>query len=352
MNKECQIVEYKRLWKNDYLAWISGYANAQGGIIQIGVADDRTVVGLDNATKLLEDLPNIIRDVLGIVVDVDLLEQDGKDYIEITVSPSSVPISYHGKYFYRSGSTNQELKGAALQEFILKKMGRQWDDLVCEGATMKDIDPDAIAYFIESGIDSQRLNPKVKNTSASKILENYQLVTEDGKLKNAAILLFGKNPKKFFTGIEFKIGRFGNSISDLIFQDKIEGNILQMADRVMDVLKSKYLTSPIHYKGMRRIEPLELPEEGLREILYNAICHKLYGGAPIQMRVYNDSVNIWNDGELPVGYSVDTLLGEHGSKPRNHHIAEIFHDAGFIEAWGRGYEKIEESFSAAGLPMP
>ena len=54
----------------------------------------------------------------------------------------------------------------------------------------------------------------------------------------------------------------------------------------------------------------------------------------------------------PLGYTPSTLLGKHGSKPRNLHIAEVFHDAGFIEAWGRGYEKIEESFAAAGLPMP
>jgi len=67
------------------------------------------------------------------------------------------------------------------------------------------------------------------------------------------LLLFGKNPAKFFVGAEFKIGRFGKKESDLMFQDVVEGNIIQMADRVIEILKSKYLISPIHYEGLQRI---------------------------------------------------------------------------------------------------
>ena len=124
-------------------------------------------------------------------------------------------------------------------------------------------------------------------------------------------------------------------------------------DKLMvDILKTKYFTSPIHYEGMQRIEKLEVPEEALREILYNAIAHKDYMGAPIQMRVWDDYVEVWNEGGLPKELTPEALLRHHSSHPRNKNIAYAFFKAGFIESWGRGYKKIREGFEKAGLPMP
>jgi len=184
------------------------------------------------------------------------------------------------------------------------------------------------------------------------VLENLNLVNSEGKLKNAALLLFANNPGRFFTCVEFKIGRFGIDEADLITQDVIEGNIIQMTDRVIEILKTKYLTSPIHYEGLQRIETLEVPENALREILYNAIAHKDYMGAPIQMRVWDDHIEIWNEGVLPDGITPETLLSKHSSHPRNKNVAYAFFKAGFIESWGRGYKKIRDGFEGAGLPMP
>ena len=109
-----------------------------------------------------------------------------------------------------------------------------------------------------------------------------------------------------------------------MFQDVIEGNIIQMADRVIDMLKAKYLIMPITFKGMNRIEKLEVPEDALREILYNAIIHKDYTGVHIQMHVWNDRIEVWNSGELPTGYTSETLYGNHSSLPRNKNIANAF----------------------------
>ena len=125
-----------------------------------------------------------------------------------------------------------------------------------------------------------------------------------------------------------------------------------MGDKVVDLLRSKYLKTPIHYEGMQRVEPLEIPEEALREILYNAIVHKLYSGAPIQMRVYDEYIELWNEGELPNGYTVDLLWEKHHSRPRNMNIATVFNKAGFIEAWGRGFKKIREGFESEGMERP
>ena len=323
-----------------------------GAVMYFGVNDDHEVIGLKQTKKLMEDIPNKIVNFMGLVVDVNLFEQDGLEYIEVVIEPSNVPISFKGKYYYRSGSTMQELNGAALQQFILKKMGRTWDDIPNDFATIKDLDRQAVKFFLDNGIEASRIDKSEARASTERVIENLGLMTEDGKLKNAALLLFAKNPRKYFTSVEFKIGRFRHDESDLIIQDVIEGNIIQMTDRVVKVLKAKYLTSPIHYENMRRKEPLEVPEDALREILYNSIAHKQYTGAPIQMRVWDDYVEIWNEGMLPIGLTPEALLKKHSSHPRNKNIANAFFKAGFIESWGRGYEKIRRGFENVGLPLP
>ncbi|MEE1234347.1 MAG: ATP-binding protein, partial [Bacteroidaceae bacterium] len=127
MNIENQNVEFKENWRDEYLKWICGFANAQGGALYIGVSDNGNVCGLQDAKKLMEDIPNKARDLLGILVNVNLKSEEGKEYVEVIVESYPYPISYRGHYYQRSGATNQELKGAALDRFMLRKQGRTWD---------------------------------------------------------------------------------------------------------------------------------------------------------------------------------------------------------------------------------
>lgn len=234
----------------------------------------------------------------------------------------------------------------------MKKMGQSWDDIPIFGATIDDIDRNAIDYFLQCSIRAGCMNEDEINTTTEEVLCNLGLLTTKGELKNAAILLFGKHVEQFFPAATFKIGRFHTNESDLIVQDVIEGNIIQMASRVVDTLRAKYLLSPIHYEGLQRIEQLEIPEKALRELIYNAIAHKDYAGPAIQMRVYDRSIELWNYGALPVELTPADLLMKHSSYPRNHNIANVFYKAGFVESWGRGYKKIVEEFELAKMPLP
>ena len=352
MKNENQNIEYKETWRDEYLKWICGFANAQGGKIYIGVDDDKNVIGVVDAHRLLEDIPNKIVNHLGIVADVNLLNDKDCEYIEIVVAPSNMPIAYKGIYHYRSGAIKQELKGVALQQFIMQKMGRSWDDIPIENASIDDIDRNAVDYFLRCGISAGRVAEDDRDASTEEVLTNLGLITPEGKLKTAALLLFGKQVRKFFPSADFKIGRFHSSESDLITQDLIECNIIQMAGKVLESLRSKYLISPIHYEGLQRVEELEIPEKALREIIYNSIAHKDYTGPSIQMRVYDDCVEIWNYGLLPDGLTPEALMRKHASYPRNKNVAYAFFKAGFIESWGRGYKKIREELDRVGMPMP
>ena len=349
---EHQNIEYKESWRDEYLKWICGFANAEGGKIFIGIDDAGKVTGLDDYKKLMEDIPNKVVNHLGLVINVNLHTKAKKHYIEISVNPSDAPISYHGSFHYRSGSTKQELKGPALHQFLLKKLGRSWDDMPVKSATIHDLNDNTINKFLYLATECKRISSDAPKEDHAGLFSSLHLMNDEGQLKNAALLLFGIDPLKYFTHAYFKIGRFGASDSDLKFQDVIESNILDMPDKVMEVLRIKYLTSPIRYEGLQRKEDLEYPEAALREAILNAIVHKDYTATTIQLSVYDDKLIIWNPGTLPHELSIDQLKKKHASYPRNKNIADIFFKAGYIETWGRGTNKIVDACNAAGLPEP
>ncbi|TCO02184.1 ATP-binding protein [Natronoflexus pectinivorans] len=348
---ENQNIEWKESWKDEYLKWICGFANAQGGKLIIGKSDNGRTIGIENSKKLLEDIPNKIQSQLGIICDVNLIEENSNEIIEIVVKPYDNAISYQGKYHYRSGSTKQELKGKALNDFLLKKSGKTWDDVIENRATLDDIDPNAIEAFIKAAVISKRMPFIESETNTEVVLDNL-LLRENGLIKRSAIVLFGKNPCKFYINAFVKIGRFGKTDDDLIFQEVVEGNAFQIADKTLEILDKKFLISPISYDGLHRIEKWEYPYKAVRETIINAIVHRDYFGAPVQISVYDDKIMIWNEGKLPEGFSIEDLKKKHTSRPYNPTIASVFFKGGLIEAWGRGTINIISECLKAGLPEP
>ena len=126
---ETQTVEYKQTWRDDFLKEICGFANAQGGTLYIGINDKGDVVGVKQAKQLMEKLPNQCIMTMGIAPDVNLHEEQDRQYISLSVKPSEQAIAYKGKYYFRSGTTLQELTGAALSDFLLSKMNLTWDSM-------------------------------------------------------------------------------------------------------------------------------------------------------------------------------------------------------------------------------
>ena len=221
---ERQNIEYKQSWHDDYLKWICGFANAQGGVIFIGKDDNGNVVGVTESKKLMDEIPNKIRNAMGITVEVNLHEKDKNHFIELITPSYSVPISLRGRYYYRSGSTKQELTGASLNEFLLKKSGKTWDDVIEPRASFEDIDEKAVNTFLKASENAGRL-PENNGLLVPELFEKLRL-TENGQLKRSAIVLFGKDPGKFYPNTFVKIGRFGNDDTDLKFQETEEGNLI------------------------------------------------------------------------------------------------------------------------------
>ena len=352
MNLESQNTEYKEQWHDKYLAYISGFANAQGGTLYVGIDDAGQVVGIDNAKYLLENLPNKAVQATGIIPNIEILSASSKEYIAIHINPSEQPISCNGKYYMRSGSTLQELNGNALTDFLIRQTHTTWDMHIEPNATIDDIDPEAVHYFVNFAIDSKRLDETVRYESVEAILRRLKLINKQGQITFAALMLFGKDIEDYCLSASFRIGRFGKTQADLIFDDNIACPLIRMPETIMQTLRSRYLIAPVKYEGIRRIEPLEIPEDALREMICNSIVHKDYRGTFIQMRVWDDHVDLWNSGTFPPEITPENLMDFHESHPRNELIAKVFYMAGFIESWGRGYEKIKNAFIKEQLQIP
>ena len=296
---ESQNIEYKESWRDEYLKWVCGFANAGGGKIYIGIDDVGKVVGVKNIKKLMEDIPNKIQSGLGIIADVNRLEKDGQEYIEIKIEPSSYPVNYHGEYHYRSGATKQLLQGAALTEFIREKTGFLWDAVPVDNIGVDDLDRESIDIFKREAVRKKRMAKDDLDISNEELMDHLDLL-EDGRLKRAAVMLFYRKPGRIITGCYVKIGKFGEG-SDLQYQDTVEGSLFNIADKVIDLIYMKYLKAKITYEHDVRVETYPFPREGVREAIYNALGHNNYAASiPIQIRIEEDVMYISNSTFPPV----------------------------------------------------
>lgn len=217
--------------------------------------------------------------------------------------------------------------------------------------TLDDIDDGMIENFIERATKIGRIDSSVLSESKEHLIEKLHLKNE-GFLTNSAALLFCKDPEQWIAGAYVKVGFFETD-AELIYQDEVRGSLLEIVDKIIELVYYKYLKAKISYSGMQRIERYPYPEAALREALLNAVTHKLYGSRiPIQISIYDDKLYIANCGQLPETWTIENLMEKHVSKPFNPDIAHVLYLAGFIESWGRGIEKICEACQRDDIPQP
>ncbi len=348
-----QQLEWKASWHDGHLKTACAFANADGGALEIGRDDEGEVVGIGarDRRRLLEELPNKLRDLLGIVAAITVREEDGVPYVRIVVEPYPVAISYRGVYYRRSGSTNQVLRGPALDRFLLGKTGRCWDGMPDPRVVLDDLDSVAIAKFRKLARKEGRLSRNALDEDDPGLIEKLRL-TDGDYLTKAGILLFHPDPERFVAGAHVKVGYFRDE-SDVRFHDVISGDLFTQVAKTLELLLFKYLKAGITYEGIQRVESYPMPEPALREALLNAVVHRDYAvPTPIQIRVYDDRLSVYNPGSLPEGWTLEKLLGPHPSHPYNPDIAYAFFWAGEIETWGRGIDRVLRACRRAGTPEP
>lgn len=349
--REGQTLELKNIWNDNACKTVCAFANTEGGKLYLGYDDNGSLVGLKNAKADTEDIPNTIRNKLGIFVSIYSGQEDGKEYIEITVPAMDRPIFYEGKIYIRVGSTNQLLDESDAVNFLIRKSSGSWDACTEPNVAIDDLDAESFKILLDDGIRNKRLTEYDRSLSRQELLEKLSLIKE-GKLTRAAILLFHPHPEFFYGGAHIKLGYFSVD-NQLRYQDELYGSLFSLAKKAEELLVLKYFYATIDYDGLVRVETLPYPREAVREGLLNALMHNDYRHAqPIAVRVTPVELWISNKCVFPAGWTEETLFAAHESKQLNPNVAAGFFRAGLVERFGTGIQKIVESCKRNGNPRP
>lgn len=351
---EDQNTEWKEVWKDDYLAQLCGFANSQGGRLYVGVDDAGGAVGVERPGELLTRIAQQARNLLGIVVDVNLQQREGREVICIGVQPYHTLISLRGHYYYRSGNVNMELTGATLTELLLRRQGLTWDSLPEPNVRLSDLSAEALSAFVEMGKKEHRLPASADSHDRPTLLRNLGLLAPDSGLPTkAAVLLFHPEPESIYPGARVRLGYFEGQDERLAYHDEIAGPLILQPAKAFDTLLLKYLRLRIHYEGILRRETPPVPLQALREALHNALAHRNYADAnDTHVAVSERSIAVDNPGALPPGLHSHDLFKKHQSLSPNGLIAQMFFRAGLIELWASGYSLINEAVRQAQLLRP
>ena len=347
---ESQALEFKERFDSEGIETATAFANAGGGVVLIGVSDKGTVVGTKIGKETLKDWANKISQSTEPTI-MPLIEShvvSGKTVVIITIDESPLkPVAYKGLCFMRQNNSNKKLTPKEVFRMHLQTIGSSWDSYPARDAAIEDIDIIKVKKYIILANETGRR--KIREAPMA-VLRKLDLVKDEGPTW-AAILLFGKEPQRFVIQAKVHCGRFKISKIDILDDRMIEGNLAEQADEAMDFIK-KHISVRFKITGKpRREEIWEYPLEALREGVINAIVHRDYTeSSDVMIEIYDEKIEIWNPGNLPLGISIKDLYQEdHKSIPRNKLVAQVFYDAGLVEKYGSGTTRMLSLCKAAGI---
>ena len=343
---ESQTLEFKEKINDGVYKTLSAFSNTEGGILYIGIDDNSKIKGLNLNTKDIESIINKIIDSLGIHPEINLITMEEKEILKISVSKSFIPISFSGKYYKRLGNTTREMNIEELKSFFNKNTN--WDGLI-GNYNINEIDEDTLQKFLNKAFNSGRINFKEENIFNS--LTRLKLMV-DGKLTNASIMLFGKNPQKYFINAVMRLGRFKDEIT--IIGDKlVEGNLFNQFEILQEQVK-QFINVKYKIETFERKEIWDYPLTAIREVLLNSLIHRDYFKYNIQtqVKIFEDFIWFYNTGGLVEGLTLNQLKTIHPSRTRNPLIMNIFYLAGYVEEYGSGIGRIINAFKEQNLPEP
>ncbi len=347
---ESQKVEFKSKINDGLGKSMCSFANTNNGIILVGIDDNGKIIGINK--KYEDKIANIAHTCKpSIYPKVTSVKIKDKNVFVVKVEKSDSLHSFKNIAYKRVASHDKPLSPEEVIEFAKDTGKIRWDEEICEEAGLEDIDKEKVKWFLRKSKEERNfgVEPEAPITEA---LERLELM-KNGKLTNAAILLFGKNPQKFFLQAETRCARFkGTEPLEFIDMKVFSGNIINQRDDAVEFVKEHI---KLHAKivGIERVEEWEYPIEAIREAVTNAICHRDYEiSSNIQVRIFDDRIEIWGCGPLPKPLTIEDLKKKHDSVLRNHLIGKCFFLIKYIEQWGTGTNRIIRECLKHGLPEP
>jgi ATP-dependent DNA helicase RecG len=352
---ESETLEFKERFSTEVIEVAVAFANTKGGRVVIGVSDAGKPIAQTFGKEALRDYVNRIATATEptVIPEAEKHSTPEGEIIVLSVNEFPLkPIATRGRCYRRAGSTTRQMSPAEIAEMHLHSTGQSMDAIIVAGKIREDLDLEAVQnYMRQAPVKGRRAFPEQEDPW--QVLKKLELVKSEAEITRAAVLLFGKNPQSPLTQAVVHAGRFREKVH-IMDNRIIDGSIIDQVDETMEFIK-KNLHVRFEITGApARKEIWDYPLVALREAVTNAICHRDYGDvADIQIKIFEDTLQIWSPGFLPYNMTVEDLLDpEHTSKPRNKLIAQIFYDLGLIERYGSGIRRILDDCGEANLPEP
>ena len=332
-------------------------ANADGGVLAIGMSDKtRKIEGVDQHTEKLNELLRVPFDFCNpsIPVTCSYLPCTDKDEKENHILLMEIPASMYlhtnqaDEAFMRVGDKSRKLSFDERVQLMYDKGERFYEDTAVYGATVDDIDMDAVADYAKLvGYGKSPLQYLRENNGFVKTNKKGE---ED--VSTACILLFGKNPQNFFPrartrfiryeGVDEKVGAEMNVIKDVTF----EGTILNQVKKTIEFIETQVREHTFLGQHAQFVTRRDYPEFVIQEMTVNSVCHRAYSikGTELQIKMFDDRLVFESPGKLPGMVKPTNIRNTHFS--RNPKIAAFLKAYHYVKEYGEGIDRIYRELEA------
>lgn len=339
---------------------LCAFLNGSGGTVLFGIGPDSAIVGQLISDDTLRDVAQILRRIeppVAVRIDRLQLPRNRSEVLALSVSPDddSRVFAFDGRAYQRVGPTTQVMPQETYQRLLMDRTHshKRWENSASP-LRLRDLDLPELRATVRVGIESGRI-PSTASVEPGDILDRFGLRSGQ-TLINAAAVLFAKQESAHYPQCQLRLARFrGIDKNEFLDQRQLNGNAFHLLTEAVQFLNRHLPVSGRIEPGIfERVDAPLFPPVALREALVNAFVHRDYSipGGAVSVAIYDDRLEIWSDGRLPVGLTIEELATEHLSRPRNPLIAEVFFRRGLVERWGRGTQKIIELCVLAGHPKP
>ena len=335
-----------------------GMLNADGGVLAFGVADNGEIQDLKTINSDLNKYRTLVFDFIhpACTIELEEVEVDGSLIFLYHVEQDVERIfcrKDNENVFLRMLDTNRELNRDQIKKLEYDKGIRRFEDEITKDLDLADLDQDLLNEY------KTKLN--YKGDALDLLVKRHLAKLKDGfyQLKNAAILLFAKDPEKYissasvryirYEGIEALTGVNHNVVKD----ERFETNIPNLIDELKAFLKASfkdYYFLDIEIGKFRKVP--EYPEDAWLEGIVNALCHRSYNvqGNAIYIKHFDNRLEISNSGPLPAQVTIDNIKTERFA--RNPRVARVLEDMGYVRQLNEGVSRIYESMEKSMLSVP
>jgi ATP-dependent DNA helicase RecG len=360
---ESETVEFKKstALMRSIFETICAFLNGKGGTVLIGINDKGERVGQDVSDNTRQEIAKELSKIEPPAnIDIHYIAI-GKNKLVIAIHADAnhhAPYIYDGRAFQRHQSTTSKMPQHRYEQLLVTRgsVNHAWDEQAAVDYDIDFLDHQEIRNTIRDGVNGNRIPTEVLTYSIKDTLRYLKLI-KNKKILNAAVILYAKEVEPDYSQCLIRMTRYKGTtkLANFMESKHVYGNAFKILSEA-NYFSMRHLPVASFFESDKfiRIDKPTLPVMAIREALVNAISHRDYTNrsASISFAIFDDRLEIWNNGTLPPELKLKDLKKRHESYPRNKRIAKIFYSRGWVEKAGIGTLRMLEDCKELGVPEP